>query len=86
MITKIYERVSVNLISDGENKKVQPSFLKWHSKVYKLNKVNLHHTTHIGQVLFHIFSVSDGSHFFRLALNTMDLSWVLEEISDDSVN
>ncbi len=86
MITKIYEGVSVSLISSAETKKVQPDFLKWRQKTYKITTVGFHHTFYIGKVLFHIFSVSDGIYFFRLALNTLDLSWVLEEIGDDNTN
>lgn len=47
-----------------------------------VRKVGLHHTYRIGRTLFHVFSVVAGSVFLRLVLNTDNLFWTLEEISD----
>lgn len=35
-----------------------------------------------GKTLHHIFSVSDGTIFFRLNFNTRAMQWRLEEVSD----
>ncbi len=79
----IDQSVSVSLISDAKLKKVYPYFFKWQNRIYKISKIGLHHTTRVGQTLFHIFSVSDGENFFRLSFNTETLFWKLEEIEND---
>ena len=61
---------------------VSPRKVLWGGREYLITKTGLHHTFRQGRTLFHIFSVISGSTFFRLKLNTDNLSWNLEEISD----
>lgn len=86
MIEEINEPVSVSLVYNADYKKSYPHIVKWHTRIYKITKIGLHYTKRIGQTLFHIFSVTDGKHFFRLSLNTNDLFWKLEAIGDDNTN
>ena len=78
----IDQPISVSLISDIKLNKVYPYFFKWQNRIYKINQVGLHHTERVGRILFHIFSVTDGSNFFRLSFNTETLFWKLEEIEN----
>lgn len=59
-----------------------PKWVKWKNRVYKIEKIGLHHTFREGKTLYHIFSVTSGSLFLRLRFNTENLSWVLEELDD----
>lgn len=59
-----------------------PKWVKWKNKVYKIEKVGLHHTFREGRVLYHIFSVATKTLFMKLKLDTETLNWKLEEISD----
>lgn len=61
---------------------VTPRKILWSGREYLVTKTGLHHTSRQGRTLFHIFSVVAGSVFFRLSLNTDNLFWNLEEISD----
>ena len=71
---KIHERVIV----DG----VTPKVVTWNGRNYLVEKVGLHHTYRNGKVLFHVFSVVTKTIFMRLELNTENLIWTLEEVSD----
>jgi hypothetical protein len=73
--------VTVLFYSDSAHK-VFPYSLTWRREPYKINHIGLHHTTRVGQTLFHVFSVTSGNLFFRLKLNTDNLFWTLEEVSD----
>lgn len=77
MSVKIDEPVSVNLVLGN------PKWVLWHGRNYKIDKIGLHHTYRQGRTLYHVFSATAGSLFFRLVLNTDNLSWRLEEIFDE---
>ncbi len=59
---------------------VWPKALKWNGRVYQINKVNMRHQTLDGQTLVHYFSVSNNDNFFKLAFNTKNLQWKLEQV------
>lgn len=59
-----------------------PKWVKWKGRVYKIDKVGLHHTYKKGDTLMHIFSVVSGNLFMKLAFDTKNLSWELVEISN----
>jgi ribosomal protein L36 len=59
---------------------VWPKALKWNGRVYNINKVNMRHQALEGQTLVHYFSVSDSTNFFKLAFNTKNLQWKLEQV------
>ncbi len=76
MNQKISEEVFVTLVS-----KI-PTGVKWKNRTYKITKIGLHHTFYEGNTLYHVFSVMTDTLFMRLVLNTENLLWKLEEISD----
>ncbi len=86
MIQKIKAPISVSLLFNHQIRKVAPASLAWEGKVYKVTKIGLHHTYRSGRTLFHVFSVVADDNFFRLVLNTENLFWTLEEISDGLPN
>lgn len=82
MLEKINEKVSANLIYDRQKGVVYPSQLFWQGKTFTIIKIGYHHLIREGRNIKHIFSVSDNSLFFKLALDTENLNWTLEEVSD----
>lgn len=82
MLEKISVPVSVEMFFDGLNRKVVLKSIFWRGRSYGIIKVGLHHTYRDGRGLFHVFSVAGDTLFFRLVLNTENLHWRLEEISD----
>lgn len=75
MVQRISEPVVVGMST-------VPKWVKWKSRIYKIEKIGLHHTYREGRTLYHVFSVAASTLFLRLRLNTENLSWKLEEISD----
>jgi hypothetical protein len=82
MIEKVSVPVSVSLAFDSKKRKVVPKWVIWNGRLYSIAKVGLHHTFRRGRTLYHVFSVASKSLFFRLVLDTENLHWRLEEISD----
>ena len=82
MVTKLQEPVSVSFTFDSQTRRVQPKALVWNNRLYGVKKVGLHHKFRQGRTLFHVFSVASKTLFFRLVLNTDNLYWTLEQISD----
>jgi hypothetical protein len=80
MLTQINESVSVDLLSNALTGKVYPWVISWRGRRYTITKVGLHHRVRDGRDLIHIFSVTDGTTFFRLEFNTDTLGWKLIEI------
>lgn len=86
MIEKISASVSVGMTFDSKKKKVVPKWVVWKGRLYPIVKIGLHHTFNRGRTLYHVFSVESKTLFFRLVLNTENLHWKLEEISDGMPN
>jgi hypothetical protein len=61
---------------------VSPRKLIWNGREYLITSTGLHHTFREGRTLFHVFSVTANNIFFRLVLNTDNLFWQLDEVSD----
>jgi hypothetical protein len=80
MVTKINQKISVLTIFNADTNNIAPHMLKWNNRKYPITQVGLHHTIHLGKTLHHIFSVTSGTTYFRLNLNTDNLHWILEEI------
>ena len=75
------EPVSVIFYYDARIHHVQPYKLIWRGRDYRLGKVDFWHKTRRGDTLVHHFSMGDteGTAYFKLALATDTLHWVLEE-------
>lgn len=86
MIQRIKAPVSVVMTYDSKERIVVPRRLRWDGKLYQITRIGLHHTQREGRTLFHIFSVESTALSFRLKLNTDNLQWTLEEISDGEPN
>ena len=80
MAETIDEAVSVDLLSNHVTHRVLPWVLHWRGSQYRITKVGFHHTVRKGNVLHHIFSVTDGNMFFKLTFDTETLFWRLLEV------
>lgn len=76
----INESVSVTLWSNHKTHTTLPYGVYWHGRRYRITTIGMHHTVWEGRRLFHIFSVSDGTTFFKLVLDTETLGWKLVEV------
>ena len=76
------EKVSVSLVFDSRTNRVIPTHLRRQGRLHTITQVGFHHTYRTGHTLIHVFSVTDGTMFFRLELNTETLHWCLSEVSD----
>lgn len=76
------EEVSVNLLFDRRTKRAVPKEVLWQGRRYTITQVGLHHTYRQGRTLIHVFSVTDGTIFFRLEFDTETLHWRLREVFD----
>lgn len=86
MIQRIDEQVSVFALYYPNRRNPLPCRIRWNHRLYEIKKVDLCHPVWEGKVLHHIFSVSDGTTYFRLDFNTRSMQWTLEEISDGLPN
>lgn len=62
-----------------------PRLITWKNRDYKITKLGLHHKYYEGKTLYHIFSVVSDNLFFRLKLNSNNLLWTLEQISENGI-
>ena len=84
MREKIKEEVSVVMYFSARQKLAIPHLISWQNKEYQVGKIGYHHSVKEGAVLHHIFELVDKeqSLWFRLRLNTSNLHWTLEAVSD----
>jgi len=82
MPEKVNAPVSVSMSYDSKTRKVFPKSVIWDNRLYAVTKVGLHHKYREGRSLYHVFSVTTPTLFFRLVLDTETLHWRLEEIAD----
>lgn len=75
----IDESISVTLLDTA------PSVFTWRGRFYTIKIIGLHHTKRDGRVLYHVFSVSDETTFFRLEFDTESLLWRLTDIAEYNV-
>lgn len=80
MAEMINESVSVNLLFNHLKRSVMPTSLFWRGRRYTITNIGLHHAVREGRVLYHLYSVTDGTTAFKLQLDTEVLSWKLLEI------
>lgn len=86
MYLKVDAPVAVVLDYEAETRRVCPSKIIWKNREYTVTKLGLHHHFRVGRTLHHIFSVICGEVFFRLNLDTDNLSWKLEEVGGEQIN
>jgi len=75
------EPVSIIWFYNAKSRHMQPHRMSWNGQEYALGKIDFWHKTKHGDTLIHHFSIADtaGQAYFKLALNTDTLQWVLEE-------
>lgn len=75
------EPVSVVWFYNAKNHHMQPYRLSWNNRDYVLGKIDFWHKTRSGNTLIHHFSIADtdGQVYFKLAFNTDNLQWTIEE-------
>jgi hypothetical protein len=78
----IHEKVSVVSIYDRYTGMVMPKRIRWQGRLYEIEKLGYHHLVREGRKVLHIFSVASRTMFFKLRLDTENLHWMLEEVSD----
>lgn len=79
MTEQIHESVSVVSMYHALGS-TYPLYMQWRGRKYQFISCGLHHTTHNGDVLLHVFTVNTNAGSFQLVFNTKTLSWILEAI------
>ncbi len=84
MREKVNQEVSVVMYYSAKKKQAVPHMLYWQNKDYMLGKVDYYHNYMEGREKQHIFELcdKDTSLWFRLRLDSSNLHWTLEAISD----
>lgn len=74
---KIDEQVTVGMVNST------PKYVLWKGRSHTITQIGLHHFYRKGNTLYHVFSVVADTLFMRLKLDSDNLIWKLEEISDN---
>ncbi len=82
MIETLNEPISVKTIYDHKKNRVYPMDILWQGQTARIKKIGLHYVYKTGDTLFHVFTVTTDQLSFKLQLNTGNLFWTVEEISD----
>ena len=84
MIQGIKAPIGVCSLYNHRKNTSNPIKLFWDGKEYLIKKTGLQYSFRKGKTLFHIFTVSTNQNlFFKLVLNTDNLFWTVEQISDN---
>lgn len=86
MIQKINIPVSVVSSFNHKERTFIPRKVLFEGREHKITRLGYHHTYRQGRTLYHVFSVTSETMFFRLVFNTETLAWNLEEVADGESN
>ena len=80
----INEEVSVVSYFSAKRRLALPHIISWRNQEYAVGKIGFHHTVRSGDTLHHIYELVDRQDklWMRLDLDTSNLHWKLEVISD----
>jgi len=80
----INQEVSVVSFFSAKKRLSLPHIISWQGREYSVGKIGFHHTVRRGETLHHIFELVDQEEilWMRLNLNTANLHWTLEVVSD----
>ena len=80
----INEEVSVVSYFSARKRLSLPHIISWQGREYAVGKIGFHHTVRRGDTLHHIFELVDREEvlWMRLNLDTSNLHWTLEIVSD----
>lgn len=84
MQEKVGEKVSVIASFNRETGKTEPRKMRWQGRDYVFKKYAYQRKSRVGRDLIHTFYASTEGMDFKLNLNTDNLIWTLEEITDGS--
>ena len=73
----------IDVVVSFADHRVLPRRMRWNQREYKIDRVNLVHTTREGQKRVFYFSVSDQTNYFKLRLDPEELEWHLVELYSD---
>jgi hypothetical protein len=84
MREKIDQEVSVIMVYSAKKRKAVPHLISWQNKEYTIKEMGYQHPVEEGKVLHHIFefTVNEADLWMRLRLDTSNLHFVLEAVSD----
>jgi len=84
MKQNINQEVSVVMYYSARKRIALPHLINWQNRDYSVGEIGYHHTVKAGQTLHHIFELVDKERtiWFRLNLDTSNLHWQLETVSD----
>ncbi len=82
MIQDIKAPITAYLIYDHRKNVALPAKVFWDGREYKVKKIGMHYKHRVGNTLMHTYTVSTDSLSFKLVLNTDNLFWTVEQISD----
>lgn len=84
MREKIDAEVSVVMYYSAKKRRALPHTISWQNREYRVGKIGYHHSVKEGSTLYHIYELVDINEtlWFRLKLDTGNLHWRLEAISD----
>ena len=88
MKEKINEEISVVMYYSAKQRVALPHLINWQNRDYKVGKIGYQHKIYDGKTMHHIFELvdKDNTLWFRINLNTNNLHWVLEAISDGNAS
>ena len=80
----INQEVSVVSFFSAKKRLSLPHIISWQGREYAVGTIGFHHTVRHGETLHHIFELVDREEtvWMRLNLNTANLHWMLEVVSD----
>lgn len=80
----INQEVSVVSYFSARKRVSLPHIISWQGREYWVGEIGFRHTVRRGDRLFHIFELVDREQqlWMRLRLDTSNLHWVLEAVSD----
>jgi hypothetical protein len=84
----INEEVSVVMYYSARRRRALPYLISWQNKDYTVGTIGYYHKVKTGDVLHHIFELvdKDNTLYFRLNLDTSNLHWTLEAVSDGNAS
>ena len=84
MREKINEEVSVVMYYSARQRRAAPHLISWQNRDYAVGKIGYYHHVWEGKTLHHIWELVDKEEtmWFRLNLDTSNLHWLLEAVSD----
>ncbi|MBM5789561.1 hypothetical protein FJZ23_00490 [Candidatus Parcubacteria bacterium] len=73
----------IDVLVAFRDNRVLPRRMRWNTRDYEIERVNLVHSAREGQKRIFYFSVSDHTNFFKLKLDPENLEWHLVELYTD---